>query len=309
LKSLLLDKLKIEIMSFTSKKPFSKILLLTGLALIAFAANSILCRLALGEKTIDATSFTIVRLLSGTIVLMLILQILNSGKKSRSTGSWPAATMLFLYAAAFSFAYITLDTGTGALILFAAVQLTMIIFAVVKGDRLGLIAWVGVLIAFIGFVYLVLPGVSTPSFLGFILMTIAGVAWGFYSLIGRDSVNPLADTAFNFTRTLPFILVMTIITFPSLELSTKGFILALLSGAIASGIGYTIWYTALKDISATQAAVVQLTVPIFAAIGGVVFMSEVVTLRLIVAAVIILSGVVLVLKKNSHSVPSFNNEL
>jgi drug/metabolite transporter (DMT)-like permease len=269
--------------------------LYTGLALIAFAANSVLCRLALGEQAIDWSGFTIVRLLSGVIVLLIILKIFSRGKKSASSGSWPAAFMLFLYAGAFSFAYITLDTGTGALILFGAVQLTMIIFALVKGERLGFISWSGVLLAFAGFVYLVLPGVSTPSVVGFLLMTIAGIAWGFYTLMGKGSENPLADTTFNFTRTIPFVIILAIFTISYLELSVKGIILAVLSGAIASGIGYTIWYTALRGLSSTQAAVVQLLVPVIAAIGGVVFISEAITLHLIISSILILGGVTLVL--------------
>jgi drug/metabolite transporter (DMT)-like permease len=283
-------------MSFTSKKPFIKTLFLTGLALIAFAANSVLCRLALGEKAIDASGFTIIRLVSGIIVLLLILGIQNRKKKATSFGSWQAASMLFVYAGAFSFAYITLDTGTGALILFAAVQLTMIIVALVKGDRLGIIAWSGILLAFAGFVYLILPGVSAPSFSGFILMSIAGIAWGVYTLLGKKSAFPASDTAFNFTRTIPFIVLLAIITFPYFELSTRGIILAVISGAIASGIGYAIWYAALKGLSATQAAVVQLVVPVIAAIGGVLFMSEVITLRLFISTIMILSGVAIVLR-------------
>lgn len=274
-------------------------LFFTILALIAFAGNSVLCRLALGEQTIDAASFTIMRLLSGTILLLILMRVFNRDKKSASSGSWLAAAMLFTYAATFSYAYITLDTGTGALILFAAVQITMIIVAMIKGDRLRMIAWSGVLLAIAGFVYLVLPGVSAPSFVGFILMSIAGIAWGVYSLIGKVSKNPIADTAMNFTRTLPFLIIMVMFALPSFELSTKGILLAVVSGAIASGIGYAIWYTALKGLSAAQAAVVQLTVPILAAIGGVVFMSEIITLRLIIAAVMILSGVAMVLLKNS----------
>ena len=276
---------------------FSRTLLFTGFALIAFAANSVLCRMALGEGTIDASSFTVVRLLSGIIMLLLILKLSNRDKKSTSYGSWPAAFMLFLYAGAFSFAYITLDTGTGALILFAAVQLTMIIAALTKGDRLGIFAWAGVVVAFAGFVYLVLPGVSAPSVIGFMLMTIAGIAWGFYTLMGKRSANPLADTALNFTRTLPFILMLVIFTISYIQLSPKGIILAVMSGGLASGIGYTIWYTALGGLSTTQAAVVQLLVPVIAATGGVVFISEAITLRLFISAFMILGGVTLVLTR------------
>ena len=275
---------------------FVKTMFLTGLALIAFAANSVLCRSALGQATIDAASFTMIRLISGITALWFILLIRNGNKKQTLSGSWTAAAMLFLYAVAFSFAYISLETGTGALILFAAVQLTMILIALFKGERLGIIAWLGILIAFSGFIYLILPGVSRPSFVGFLLMTIAGVAWGVYTIFGKGSARPLADTTLNFTRTLPFMLVMTIFTFPFLELSIKGIVLAILSGAIASGLGYTIWYTALKGLSAAQAAVVQLLVPVIAATGGVVFIAEVITFRLVISAVMILGGVTMVLK-------------
>jgi len=275
---------------------FLKTIFLTGLALFAFAANSVICRFALGEKTIDAAGFTFTRLLSGIIILWLILSLQGSKKKGKSSGSWQAASMLFLYAGAFSFAYITLDTGTGALILFASVQLTMIFTALFRGERLGMIALSGILLAFSGFINLVLPGVATPSLAGFLLMTIAGIAWGLYTLMGKRSENPLADTTYNFIRTIPFILVLIIFSIPYLELSVRGIILSVVSGAVASGIGYTIWYTALKGLSAAQAAVVQLLVPVLAATGGVLFISEIITLRLVISAVMILGGVTLVLR-------------
>lgn len=205
--------------------------------------------------------------------------------------------MLFLYAICFSYAYITLDTGTGALILFGSVQLSMILITLFKGTRLHATEWAGVLISFSGFVYLILPGISTPSLSGFILMTTAGIAWGIYTLVGRGSTNPLADTAQNFLRTLPFIIIISIIaifTNHDIQLSQKGIALAILSGAVASGIGYTIWYMALGGLTATQAAVVQLLVPVIAAAGGVIFVSEVITLRLAFSSVMILGGIFLV---------------
>ncbi len=189
-----------------------KTLVLTTLALIAFAANSVLCRMALGEQHIDAASFSVIRLLSGAVILMLILSFKN-GARPAARGNWLSASMLFLYAITFSYAYLSLHTGTGALILFASVQITMILFSLFSGNRLHTSEWLGVAIAFAGFVYLVLPGVSAPSLQGFVLMTIAGIAWGVYSLRGRGSQSPLADTAFNFLRTLPFaglVLVFTL---------------------------------------------------------------------------------------------------
>ena len=264
------------------------------MALIAFAANSVLCRLALGEGSIDAASFTAIRLLSGALVLLLLLTLKNKNESAASRGSWLASLMLFVYAITFSFAYISLDTGTGALILFAWVQISMILLSLVSGNRLHLSEWAGVFIAFAGFVYLMLPEVSSPSVTGFVLMTIAGIAWGVYSLKGRGSGNPLMDTAYNFLRTVPLVVILLIIAMHDAQYTTEGIWLAVLSGAIASGVGYTIWYKALRGLSTTQAAVVQLLVPVIAAFGGVVFVSEVITVRLTLSALMILGGILLV---------------
>lgn len=271
-----------------------KTFVLTGLTLIAFAANSVLGRLALGGGTIDAASFTVIRLLSGAIMLALILVTVQRRKNPAVGGRWSSACMLFLYAVSFSFAYITLHTGTGALILFGAVQITMILAGLLSGERLHGMEWTGVISAFAGFVYLVLPGVTAPSLSGFLLMTLAGAAWGMYTLKGRGSSNPLADTAGNFARTVPLIVVLALIAARHMQLSPAGVIYAVLSGAVASGIGYTLWYTALAGLSATQAAVVQLLVPVIAAAGGVAFMSEAISLRLALSAVLILGGILMV---------------
>jgi drug/metabolite transporter (DMT)-like permease len=202
--------------------------------------------------------------------------------------------MLFLYAITFSFAYISLDTGTGALILFGSVQITMILLSLVSGNRLHITEWAGVTIAFMGFVYLFLPALTTPSAIGFLLMTAAGIAWGVYTLKGRDSRNPLMDTAYNFLRTIPLVIILAIVTMKKGQYSSEGILLAVLSGGITSGIGYTIWYIALGELSATQAAVVQLLVPVIAALGGVLFVSEAITLRLTVSAIMILGGILMV---------------
>jgi drug/metabolite transporter (DMT)-like permease len=271
-----------------------KTLSLTCLALLAFAGNSVLCRLALGGATIDAASFTSIRLLSGIIVLAIILKMTHNVNKPVSKGSWMASVLLFLYAIAFSFAYVSLDTGTGALILFGAVQITMLLVSSLTGNRLHYIEWSGVFIAFSGFVYLVIPTVATPSMTGFILMTIAGIAWGFYSLKGRGSVSPLGDTAYNFIRTLPFVVILLAVTFQQANLSGQGIILAVVSGGLTSGVGYTIWYSALRGLTPTRAAVVQLLVPIIAAIGGVIFAGESVSLRLLLSSVLVLGGILLV---------------
>ena len=271
----------------------ARTIILTALALTAFAANSVLCRLALGDRTIDASSFTVVRLLSGAIVLFLIIKIKNkSGMLTK--GSWSASLMLFLYAITFSFAYITLDTGTGALILFGSVQITMILLSILSGSRLHITECLGVVISFLGFLYLVLPGVTTPSLPGFILMTVAGIAWGIYTLKGRGSTSPVIDTAYNFLRTIPFVSILAVLTFNQMSYSSTGILLAILSGAIASGIGYAIWYSALRGLSTAQAAVVQLLVPVIAALGGVIFVSEAITLRLTLSAILILGGILLV---------------
>ncbi len=266
----------------------------TALALIAFAANSVLCRLALGEETIDAASFTVIRLLSGALVLLAILAFSNDKEASASRGSWSASLMLFVYAVAFSFAYVSLDTGTGALILFGSVQITMILLSLVSGNRLHLSEWVGVIIAFTGFVYLILPEVTSPSVMGFLLMIAAGIAWGMYTLKGRGSDHPLKDTAYNFLRTIPLVIILLVITIQDAHYSAAGVLLAVLSGGIASGIGYTIWYIALGGLSTTQAAVVQLSVPVIAAFGGVLFVSEAITARLTLSASMVLGGILLV---------------
>ncbi len=282
-----------------------KTILFTGFALIAFAANSVLCRLALGMKLIDASSFTIVRLLSGAVVLFLIILSSNRNKTSvPATGSWSASLMLFIYASTFSFAYTLLNTGTGALILFAVVQITMILWSVVSGNRLHSIEWLGLFVAFSGFIYLILPDVITPSSGGFLLMTVAGIAWGIYTLNGRNSKNPVLDTAYNFFRTIPLVLILLFFTLSNASYTLMGILLAVISGGIASGIGYAAWYIALTGLSVTQAAVFQLSVPIFAALGGIVFVSESITLRLMVSTTLILGGILMVVLAQYYSVRS-----
>ena len=266
---------------------------LTILALIAFAGNSVLCRLALADGSIDAASFSTVRLVSGAIALLLILQAANRGKRPASYGSWISATMLFLYAVCFSFAYISLDTGIGALILFGMVQATMIAGALWAGDRPGVAEWLGWLLAVSGFVYLVSPGMTAPSPLGSVLMAIAGIGWGIYSLRGRSEPFALAGTTYNFLRSVPLVIVVSALSLNEMHLSTNGVVLAILSGAVTSGVGYAIWYTALRSISSMQAAMVQLSVPVLAAAGGVLFLAESVSMRLIVSSLLILGGIFL----------------
>lgn len=280
----------------------SKTILYTFLALVAFAANSVLCRLALEMRVdgpaIDAGSFTAIRLASGIVALLVILQLTKGSLKGDSDttakGSWFAAAMLFIYAAGFSYAYISLETGTGALILFGVVQMTMIAVSIYSGNKLHYSEWIGVSLAFFGFVYLMLPGVSAPSLQGLVLMTLSGIAWGYYTLAGKGSSNPLGDTSFNFLRTLPLVLLLVVFNLDSIYLTDQGIYLAIASGAITSGMGYTIWYVALRSLQTMQAAVLQLSVPVIAALGGVIFVDELLTPRVIVSALLILGGILLV---------------
>jgi drug/metabolite transporter (DMT)-like permease len=271
-----------------------RISLWTTLALFAFAANSILCRLALSQGTIDPASFTTVRLVAGAVTLALLAR-LASNSPSSADPSWISAAMLFLYAAPFSFAYGSLTTGTGALLLFGAVQVTMILGALRAGDRPHAGQWLGVGIAFGGLVYLVLPGIAAPSPLGATLMLLAGLAWGLYSLRGRAARNPLAQTASNFARTVPMVLALSLVAHRSLHAEPRGLVLALLSGSLASGVGYVVWYQAVAGLSGIAASIVQLAVPVLAAAGGVLLLDERITLRLGVAALLVLGGVALTL--------------
>ncbi len=267
----------------------------TIFALVCFALNSILCRFALKTDEIDAPSFTAIRLISGAVVLLVILALTSKNEAKFKSGNWLSAFFLFAYAICFSFAYLGLTTATGALILFGSVQLTMIIFALVKGERPRILEWLGLILAFSGLLYLVFPGLESPPILNSILMALAGISWGFYTLRGRANTNPLADTAGNFLRSVPFAVLIALPFLAQIHLSLKGILLAILSGAIASGIGYSVWYAALKFHTATRAAVLQLSVPAIAALGGVVFLTESVSMRLILASLLILGGIGLVI--------------
>jgi len=277
----------------------------TLLALIAFAANSVLCRLALelqaGSAAIDAGSFTALRLSSGIVALFAILAIksrfdtVKTQKMEGASGSWFGAIMLFVYAAGFSYAYISLQTATGALILFAVVQMTMIITSLIKGNKFHISEWLGIAVAFAGFIYLMLPGVTAPSLSGLLLMSAAGIGWGFYTLAGKGSKDPLRDTSYNFLRTAPFIALLLLFNVDNVLLSSRGVILAVISGALTSGVGYTLWYVALTALKTTQAAVLQLLVPVIAALGGVLLVQEALSGRLMVSALLILGGILLVI--------------
>ena len=267
--------------------------LYTSFTMIAFASNSILNRLALGQGSIDAVSYTTVRLMAGALTLWLISSLQRNSPEPKFRGNAVSAFMLFLYAIAFSFAYLSLSAGTGALLLFGTVQVAMILVALRTGERPQLLEWLGVLLALGGLVYLVMPGLKAPSLLGSTLMMMAGIAWGLYSLRGRGTASPLADTAGNFIRAVPLIIAVRLITLNNMQILQSGILLAVLSGAVASGLGYVIWYAALRGLTATRAAIVQLSVPVLAAWGGIAFLAEEISLRLILAGALILGGIAL----------------
>lgn len=266
-------------------------ILLTVLALVAFAANSILCRFALGSRMIDAGSFTTARLASGAVMLLAIRGASRPGAVTLRRTGWISAAMLFSYAAAFSFAYLKLSAGTGALVLFGAVQATMILAALRSGERFVPLEGIGLGLAVAGLLYLVSPGLTAPSPLGCALMALAGISWGVYTLRGRGTDDPLGETAHNFVRSLVFAVGIGVLAIHGLHLTVPGLTLAVISGAIASGVGYVLWYAALRDLTAIRAATVQLSVPVLAAAAGVLFLAEAVSLRLIIAAALILGGV------------------
>jgi drug/metabolite transporter (DMT)-like permease len=274
--------------------------LLTVVAMFAFAANSLLCRLALGEQQIDAASFTAVRVVSGAMTLTLFM-LPHWRRSGRFSGmDWRAAVMLFAYMIFFSFAYLSLSAGTGALLLFGAVQLTMILAALRTGERFTPWSWTGLLLAIAGLVYLVSPGITAPDPVGAVFMLVAGLAWGLYSLLGRRASDPLQATAHNFLLAAPLAIAASVLFIGDFHISARGLVLAVASGAIASGLGYVIWYAALRGLTSTRAATVQLSVPVIAAIGGVLMLSEPVTLRLVLASAATLGGIALVLLQRAN---------
>jgi drug/metabolite transporter (DMT)-like permease len=276
-----------------SHMPSLRILVLTVLAMIAFAGNSLLCRLALKHTSLDPASFTSIRLLSGAIILYLLA--LGRSGNSGGGGNWGSATALFAYAASFSFAYVNLPAATGALLLFGAVQATMISHGLLQGERLDRIQWLGLLLAFGGVVGLLLPGITAPPLLGSLMMLFAGIAWGIYSLRGRGASNPIRVSAGNFIRAVPLALVCSLATLDRFLFDPNGLALAIASGALASGLGYAIWYSVLPSIKATTAATVQLSVPVIAALGGILVLNELLSWLLLICSVVILGGIVMVI--------------
>jgi drug/metabolite transporter (DMT)-like permease len=272
----------------------SRLVALTTLTLIAFAGNSLLCRVALRQTGIDAASFTTIRLLSGATMLWLLARA--RGATQTGSGNWPSALALFAYAAGFSFAYVSLPAATGALLLFGAVQATMIGHGLRAGERLLGLQLAGFILALGGLVGLLLPGLSAPPLLHSSLMLGAGAAWGVYSLRGRQAGgDPTNVTAGNFLRAVPIAALLSLFLYGQISLPAAGALYAVASGAVASGLGYALWYTALPALKATKAATVQLSVPVLAALGGILFLGEPLTLRWALASVAILGGIALVI--------------
>ncbi|EWC42671.1 EamA family transporter [Pseudomonas stutzeri] len=270
----------------------TRTLLLTALAMLAFAGNSILCRIALRDTAIDPASFTGLRIVAGALTLGVMLRL---GKSGPLSGDWFSAFALFVYAAAFSFAYIGLDAGAGALLLFGAVQLSMLAWGLLQGERFSAGQVAGLLLALSGLMILLLPGSTAPALDSAMLMLLSGVAWGVYSLRGRGTANPLASTAGNFIRAVPFAALLCLVLLGQQQWDRMGAIYAILSGAVTSGIGYAIWYAAMPGLAAIQAASVQLSVPLLTATAGALLLGEAMTATLMLSGAAILGGIALVL--------------
>lgn len=293
----------------------ARIFILTFLAMIAFASNSLLCRAALRQTPIDPATFTFTRIFTGAVALWLILHARRklivdrtapplvdsfsdsspvTRHSSLKDGNWLSAFALFVYAAAFSFAYVDLAAGTGALLLFGAVQATMIFWGFTRGERLDGLQIIGLVVAVAGLVVLLFPGITAPPIVGSVLMISAGIAWGIYSLRGRTTDNPVAATAGNFLRAVPFVVLVGLALFRHAKFDSLGLFYAAISGAITSGVGYVIWYAALPGLKRTSAATVQLSVPVLAAAGGILFLHEPITPRYVAASIAVLGGIALV---------------
>lgn len=266
----------------------------TALTMFAFAANSVFCRLALKETSIDAASFTTVRILSAVAMLWLLMRWQRQSPLEH--GSWRSALALFVYAAALSFAYRTIDAGAGALMLFGAVQATMILAGYIAGERMSSWQSTGFVAALAGLAILVLPGTHAPSVLDSALMVASGIAWGIYSLFGRGAANPAASTSGNFLRSAPLTIGLSLLALPWLRLDAQGVLYAILSGALTSGLGYVMWYRVLQHMRAMTASTVQLSAPVIATLGGIILLHEALTLGLLIASVLILGGIALVLR-------------
>lgn len=279
--------------------PLARLAALTTLVMIAFAGNSLLCRIALRGTGIDPATFTAVRIVSAAVVLAVITQWTH--RPSYRAGNWRSALALFAYAAAFSYAYVSLTAATGALLLFGAVQATMIGWGILKGEHMGRYQLGGLALALSGLVALLLPGLSSPPLAGSLLMILAGMAWGIYSLRGKGAGDPTQVTAGNFLRAVVPALFLSLLGLSWARWDARGVACAVASGAIASGMGYALWYSVLPALRATNAAVVQLSVPVIAAFGGIVFLSESLNTRLVLASVAVIGGIATVTTNSSQA--------
>lgn len=278
-----------SVVASAREHPTLQVCALTAVAMVAFAANSVLCRLALKNTGIDPATFTSIRLVAGALTLALIVMLRTGAAPLQ--GNWFSAAALFAYAAAFSFAYVGLSAGTGALLLFTAVQTTMVLYSLWRGERLHTVQWCGFALSLSGLLVLLLPGLTAPPPGGAALMLVAGFAWGVYSIRGRGCADPAGATAANFARSVPMALALSALCYWRFAFDSLGALYALLSGAIASGLGYAVWYSALRNLSGTSAAAVQLSVPVIAAVGGIALLGETLSLRLLLASMAILGGI------------------
>ena len=271
--------------------------------MVAFAANSLLCREALASGEISAGYFTLIRLVSGAVILFILTFGRSLRQKSafQLAGSWRSSAALFVYAAGFSYAYLSLGAATGALILFGAVQLTMVLSGLLRGERFSALQWLGMLLALSGLCWFLLPGAEAPSFSGAVLMLLSGIAWGLYSLWGRGAQSPLSATAGNFLRAVPFSIALILFTAQRESFSSQGVLLAIASGALASGLGYALWYAVLPSLRATSAAMVQLSVPVISAFGGLLFLQEPLTLSLSLVSLLVLGGIAVFILDSSRT--------
>lgn len=268
--------------------------------MVAFATNSLLCREALHSNAIGVVDFTAARLVSGAVTLWFLVA-LTSGQR-KIAGNWLSAAALFAYAACFSFAYVSLSAGTGALLLFGAVQMAMISWGLLCGEQLTALKWTGVLSAFLGLVWFLFPGIEAPPLWGAVLMVAAGVFWAVYSVRGQGSTSPTSETAGNFLRSIPMVAVLYLVPIEqNISATSQGWMLAIASGALASGLGYALWYQVLTKLSSSTSATVQLSVPIIASVGGVLFLAEPFSICLAIASAVVLGGIFLFINAGRHS--------
>ncbi len=273
-------------------------LALTSAALVGFASNSLLTRAALATHELDPATFTLVRVLAGAVTIVVLVAL--RGRPATERGSWSSAAALAGYAIFFTLAYNRINASVGALVLFGAVQTTMMSVGLVRGERLGAIDWIGVALAIAGLLVFAVPGVTAPDPLGTAMMAIGGACWGVYSLAGQRARDPLAETAGNFIRALIPIAVFAAVSLPSRHVTTPGVLLAVVSGSLASGVAYTIWYAVLPAVAAWRAAIVQTGTPLLTAIAAIVFLDETFTVRLLIASALVITGVLLTVLPALH---------